>query len=551
MASPKSAPLHLRRRAWLAALAALGVLPACSTQPTATAPATPAAVNTDPRTPPLLLPEPARPELPSLVMIGDSTVRNGRDDGQGLGPAGQWGWGRVIARYLDAGRVNVVNRAIGGLSSRTYRTGGHWERSKAFIKRGDVVLVQFGHNDSSPVNDHQRARGTLRGTGAEREEIDNLLTGQRETVLTYGAYLRAYVAEIRALGATPVLCSPVPRKRFDAQGRTVRGTGSYGSWAQAVAREEGVAFIDLDAGIAERYDALGPVVVDQLFPRAVPEERVHTNWAGAALNAQVVLEGLRAQRLLPAEAFLRPAPAAAPAATPDPRLPTLFTVGDSTVRSAGHNGQWGWGERLGELLEPQRIRIANHAMAGRSSRSYLREGRWEPVRAQLKPGDVVLIQFGHNDGARVGDPAGRNRGSLPGTGDNVQEEALPDGSRETVRSFGAYLARYVRETLDAGAVPVVLSPVPHKDRWQQGRDFEEFAAWGREVAAREGALFIDLTMIVTERYRALGAAGVERLFADARTHTNDAGARFNAACVAHGLRALPQALLLPCLRPAA
>ena len=405
--------------------------------------------------------------------------------------------------------------------------------------------MQFGHNDSSAVNDTQRARGTLRGTGPEWQDIDNQLTGQRETVFTYGAYLRGYVAEIRALGATPVIASPVPRTVRPCSSKRLRGTGSYASWAETVAREEGVAFVDLDTLIAARYDTLGPAVVDMLFPRSTPEERVHTNWAGAALNAQIVMDGLRAHRLLPESVWLRPA--ASPAA-PAARLPTLHLVGDSTVRSAGQNGHWGWGERLAERLDLQRIQLANHAIGGRSTRTFLREGRWDTVRAQLKPGDVLLIQFGHNDSGRVGDPAAKNRGVLPGTGAETTEESLPDGTRETVRSFGAYLTRYLREALDAGAVPVVLSPVPHKDRWQQGRDFEDFAAWGREVALRERALFVDLTLIVAEAYRGLGASAVEGLFSDARTHTNDAGARLNAACVARALRQLPQALMTPYLK---
>jgi lysophospholipase L1-like esterase len=419
-----------------------------------------------------------------------------------------------------------------------------------------VVLMQFGHNDASPVNDTQRARGTLRGIGPESETIDNLLTRQREIVTSYGAYLRGYIAEIRALGATPVVCSPIPRKRFDAQGLTLRSPASYAGWAAAVAREQGVAFVDLDTLVADRYDALGPGVVDQLFPRSTPEERVHTNWAGAALNAQVVCAQLREQGLLPAQALTLPAASAlmstspAPGATLDPRLPTLFLLGDSTVRSGGQNGQWGWGEYLAPWLDSTRLQLANHAMAGRSSRTYLREGRWDTVRTRLKPGDVVLLQFGHNDVARVGDPAGKNRGSLPGTGPQTQEETLADGSRETVLTYGAYLRRYVREALAAGAVPVVASPVPHKDRWADRRDFEEHAAWGREVAQQEGALFIDLTMRVTEAYRTLGAEKVEALFADPRTHTNEAGARVNAACVAAALRELPQALLAPYLKKA-
>lgn len=566
---PLTPPDLAARRHWLATLAALGaspLLPGCAAgpaaapdSPPAAAPAhpMPPAVNTDPRSSLPPLPEPRDPRLPSLVLVGDSTVRNGRDDGQGLGPVGQWGWGHVLARYLDAARINTVNRAIGGLSSRTYRTGGHWDRTRAHIKAGDLVLIQFGHNDGGPVNDSSRARGTLRGTGPETETIDNLITKQRETVGTFGSYLRGYIADIRALGATPVLCAPIPRKRFDAQGRTLRSPASHAGWAAAVAREQGVAFIDLDTLVADRYDALGPEVVAQLFPRTTPDERVHPNWAGSALNAQLVLQALRQQRLLPEVAITWSPPPERPAKAPALNRPTLFLVGDSTVRSNGHggtpaqqlrDGHWGWGERLAPWLDAARLQLANHAIGGRSTRTFLREGRWAAVRAQLRPGDVLLIQFGHNDGARVGDAAGKQRGSLPGTGPETQTEALPDGTVETVRSFGSYLSQYLREALDAGAVPVVVSPIPHKDRWQSGRDFAEHAAWGQEVARREGALFMDLTLLVTDTYRQIGASEVDKLFSDARTHTNDAGARLNAACVARGLRQLPQALLLPYLR---
>ena len=239
--------------------------------------------------------------------------------------------------------------------------------------------------------------------------------------------------------------------------------------------------------------------------------------------------------------------AATPAAGPAPmdRGRTLFIVGDSTVRSAGRHGQWGWGERLAPWFDPRKVTVANHAMAGRSSRSFLREGRWAEVRSLLKPGDAVLIQFGHNDLGRVGDPAAKQRGVLPGIGDETVEEALPDGGVEQVRSFGAYLTAYLRDARAAGAVPVVVSPVPHRDRWRDDVDFADIGAWGREVARREGGWFIDLTGAVTEAYRALGQAEVDRLFADANTHTNEAGATLNAECVARLLGALPDAAGVP------
>jgi len=229
------------------------------------------------------LPESANPQLPSLFLIGDSTVRNGRGDGSN----GEWGWGDALGAHFDSETINIVNRAVGGLSSRTFLTQGHWERVLHLLKPGDFVLIQFGHNDSGPINDDSRARGTLRSTGEEVEEILNLLTGQRETVHSYGWYLRHYIREARAQGAVPILCSPVPRKIWEG-GKVVRNQGGYARLAATVAREEGVAFIDLGELVAARYDALGAEAVDALFADA----RTHTSRAGAEISAQVVAHAL-------------------------------------------------------------------------------------------------------------------------------------------------------------------------------------------------------------------------------------------------------------------
>lgn len=518
----------------------------------------PAAVNTDPARAQVTLPEPANPALPSLILIGDSTVRNGRDDGQGKGAAGQWGWGNPIAAWFDPARVNVVNRAVGGLSSRTYITSGHWARTLAFVKRGDVVLMQFGHNDASAVNDTTRARGTIRGVGDETEEIDNLLTQRHETVHTYGWYLRRFVADIRAKGATPVILSPIPHKQWDAAGRAKRDHDTYGGWAEAVAKAESVGFIDLNEGVARRYDAMGRDAVVKLFPQTTPDEHTHTNWAGAVLNAQVVVEGLKALGDARIDAWLKPQAPATPQAPAreddrpvvdartvheeaprDLRLPTLYLVGDSTVKSGGVNGAIGWGERIAPWFDARRINVVNAAIGGRSSRTYFTEGRWDKVRDQLQPGDVVLIQFGHNDGGRIGDPAMKNRASAPGTGPETVEDTRPDGAHEQVHTFGWYMARYAQDAKAKGATVILAAPVPHRDRWQEGRDFATFADWDRQVADANGALFMDLTLLVADGYKRIGADKVNLLFADARTHTNAAGAEFNAERVVAGLKALP------------
>jgi lysophospholipase L1-like esterase len=525
------------------------------------APALAPAVNTDPARAQVVLPEPANPALPSLILIGDSTVRNGRDDGQGKGPAGQWGWGNPLASHVDTSKVNLVNRAVGGLSSRTYLTSGHWERTLAFVKPGDVVLMQFGHNDASPLNDDKRARGTIRGVGDESENINNLLTGKLETVHSYGWYLRKIIADIRAKGATPVVVSLIPRKAWDDAGRARRDRDSYAGWAEAVARSEQAGFIDLNEMAARRYDEIGREEVMKLFPLTTPDERIHTNWAGAELNAQFVAAGLRALGDKRIDAWLKPREDVRPVvdarsvrdeAPRDPSLPTLFLVGDSTVKSGGQNGAIGWGERIAPYFDARRINVVNAAIGGRSSRTFFTEGRWEKVLGQVKRGDFVIVQFGHNDGGRIGDPAMKNRASAPGIGPETVEDTRPDGSKEQVHSFGWYMARYVADARAKGATVILASPIPHRDRWQGERDFATFAEWDRQVAGANGALFMDLTMLVADGYRSIGAGKVDTFFSDVRTHTNAAGADFNAARVVAGLKALPGNPLGACLadRPA-
>ncbi len=239
------------------------------------------------------LPEPANPALPSLILIGDSTVRNGQDDGQGKGAEGQWGWGNPIAAHFDLAKINVVNRAVGGLSSRTFLTGGHWERALAFVKPGDVVIMQFGHNDSGAINDATRARASIKGTGEETQAIDNLLTKKPEVVHTYGWYLRKFIADTQAKGATPIVCSLIPRKIWDGAGKISRHKDSYAGWAAAVATAERVGFIDLNEMVAEKYDAVGREAVMKLFPQVTPDEHTHPNLAGARLNADLVIVGLK------------------------------------------------------------------------------------------------------------------------------------------------------------------------------------------------------------------------------------------------------------------
>jgi lysophospholipase L1-like esterase len=230
------------------------------------------------------LPMPANPRLRNLILVGDSTVRNGKGDGAN----NQMGWGDELAPYFDTSKINVVNRAIGGRSSRTYITEGHWDSTLPYIRKDDVVLIQFGHNDGGPLDDTSRARGTMPGVGEESKEIENPILKRHETVHTFGWYLTRYVRDVKARGASPILCSLIPRKIWK-DGKVVRSTSTYRGWTQAVAEREHVGFIDLNEIIAEQYDAMGAAAVEPLFG----DEHTHTTAAGAMLNAKAVVSGLK------------------------------------------------------------------------------------------------------------------------------------------------------------------------------------------------------------------------------------------------------------------
>ena len=79
----------------------------------------------------------------------------------------------------------------------------------------------------------------------------------------------------------------------------------------------------------------------------------------------------------------------------NPNLPTIFVVGDSTARN---KADLGWGDHFAHYFDLTKVNVANRAIAGRSARSYMNEGAWDKVLAEMKPGDYVLLQWGHNDG---------------------------------------------------------------------------------------------------------------------------------------------------------
>jgi lysophospholipase L1-like esterase len=240
-------------------------------------------------------------------------VRNG----SGRGDGGQWGWGDWIAPYFNTNKINVVNRALGGTTSRTFYRD-LWPRTLALIKPGDFVIMQFGTNGGQ-INDSSRARGEIHGNGDETQDITNQITGKFETVHTFGWYERQMIAEARAKGATPMVCSLIPRNNW-RNGKVTRSAEGVGGWAGLAAKSGNAPFLDINEIIARTYDELGQEKVNELF---VAKAGPHTGLAGAQTNAICVIAALKGLKENPLEKFLSekcagipPADLSKPAPTP-------------------------------------------------------------------------------------------------------------------------------------------------------------------------------------------------------------------------------------------
>lgn len=230
------------------------------------------------------------PALPGIFLAGDSTAaRSSSRDAQG--------WGEPFKNYFYTNKVNVLNLARGGRSSRTFITEGLWDELLSLTKSNDIVLIQFGHNDATAV-DSPQARGALPGIGGETQVVTNALTKQIETVHTTGWYLRRMIRDVRARGATPVLVSLTLHNTW-RNGQIERGPGDFAKWHATLAGEAGILFVDLSALESDTFQSMGQTQVARLY-----RGKTHFGPEAADLHARFVVAGLATLPGRPLDPFL-------------------------------------------------------------------------------------------------------------------------------------------------------------------------------------------------------------------------------------------------------
>ena len=530
---------------------------------------------------------------PVLFLVGNSTMRTGT---MGNGNNGQWGWGYFEHEYFDENKITVENHALGGTSPRTfYKSPELWARTLSGVRKGDYVFLELGHNDNGPI-DEIRARSSYRPDGKLSITDDSVIIYNKvrkcqDTVYTFGGYTRRFINEVRAKGAFPVLFTLTPRNAYEEDGKTIqRKLTDFSPAIFAIGKEMNVPVIDLNDISAKKLEQYGPWKTDYHFFL----DKIHSSAYGARMNAASAAEGLDActdPRLKELKSYLikekvhpdyeekllewepenydRKGNVIAKTKTAEDKKQKvrIFLCGDSTGKNedSNPNGMWGWGSQAYTVFDESKCTFINCAKAGRSTRTYLNENRWEEVYRTLRPGDYVLIQFGHNDIGGIDKE--KERGVIASAKDTCHVyKSQASGKFEVVYSFGWYLKKMIQDCKEKGAVPVILSLTP-RNEWhsgngetngtlypvteKKGRQYIErrsdnyVVAWDKQIASETGVEFVDIHNISADvldckcgkaKTPAKAKEKANAYFNHDHTHTSLLGARNNALSLAKGLR---------------
>ena len=489
---------------------------------------------------------------PVLFLVGNSTMRNGT---KGDGSNGQWGWGYYANKYFNEKQITVENQALGGMSTRTFYTD-LWPAVRDALKPGDWVIVSIGHNDNGEFFDKKRARAVIPGVDPDTMYVGfNQRTQKQDTVYSYGTYLRMYINDARMKGANPILMSLTPRDAFDDHGKIVRKPQT--EWAAYIAAVEGVPFVDLNEISGTKLDSYSRWKQQYHFHG----DKIHTSKYGAEMNARSAAEGLWESNnpaLKPLQAMMMNVELDAFPKNNADKKPTVYFTGDSTVKNADSedDGMWGWASQASTVFDESKINLVNAARAGRSTRSFIREGLWEKVYNSLQPGDFVTIEFGHNDICPITDKKGR--GVIASAQDTMHVYHMENDTYALVYSFGWYLKKMIDDTREKGATPILVSLTP-RNEWPGGkveRRNGSYGKWYQEVVEQTGVEFIDLHNLsadfldkkfamkklpadkdkAKEKIAKLKEKVQGIYFKKDHTHTSKLGAQMNANSFAKGLK---------------
>jgi lysophospholipase L1-like esterase len=397
-----------------------------------------------------------------IDLIGDSTQTD------------HAGYGRGFCANLTE-KVDCVNMAKGGASTRSFRSQGLWERS--LQTKPDYMLIQFGHNDAvfnrPPGVAGAAPTGEALAGGAAIGGNDRALANAGD----YEKNLRQYVTEARAAGIKPVLVTPLTRQYFEADGKIHSDQTEHSEIMRRVAAEMKVPLIELQnesiAFLEKGGEQAGHVyeITKKDATGATIFDKTHLDWAGSYVFGRMVAVDLGkaapelAKYVRPVAATLPPEGVKAMKVIQGGPVKVVL-VGDSTVATGG-----GWGPGFCADFN-KNVECVDVALNGRSSKSFIDEGAWK--KELDLHGDYYLIQFGHND-----------------------QKNIPALFTDADTSFQTNLHRYIADVRAIGAVPVLVTSLSRRT-YKDGvlvEDLTPYVEAAKKVGAEEYITVIDLNAL--------------------------------------------------------
>ena len=214
----------------------------------------------------------------TVYIAGDSTAANKTDKARP-----ETGWGEMLQQHFDPAKVRVDNRALNGRSTKSFVDEGHWQKLLDALKKDDFVFIEFGHND-------------------EKKDKPAIYASPDD----YKINLTRFIKDIRSKGATPVLMTPVSRRKFE-NGVLAKTHGEYPDAVKVVGKAENVAVIDMESKSAAVLALYGDEGSRKLFNQLKPgespnypagvEDNTHFNPKGAMEMAALAVEGIRETKI--------------------------------------------------------------------------------------------------------------------------------------------------------------------------------------------------------------------------------------------------------------
>lgn len=317
------------------------------------------------------------------------------------------GWGMRLGEYFNKD-VKVHNLALSGRSSKSYVSEGYYTKLLNELGKGDYLFIQFAHNDQKNTDEK---RYTVPGLDYSTLDAEGK---NPEGISSFEWYLiEKYIKPALERGAMPVLLTPITR-RASSGGANVKAHVPYQEAILNIATAYELPSIDMTSktaalytqinneGGAEATAKLHAIKLDSKTNQYITDN-THLSAKGSKLVSGLVVEGIKEAGLALKDSLK----------TQESDSITIHLVGDSTVKTYESNQfLGGWGEFLHKYFDGSKVTIRNYAEGGRSARSFINEGRlvdngkfttdmapkgMGPISENLKEGDYLFIQFGHND----------------------------------------------------------------------------------------------------------------------------------------------------------